>query len=262
MAGRRPLVVTWHNMVLTPTGLRRRTLVMGETTVARAATVTLAASEDLAARARELGGRDVRYAPVAAPVPVVHRTVGEVRAALGLGPDRPLVVSVGRLHRQKGYETLIAAAARWTALQVLVVVAGGGPDEAALRTLIADRRAPVRLLGRRTDVPDLLAAADVVVLTSRWEARSLVAQEALLLGRPLVASAVGGLPKLLGDGARLVPARDVDALDTAVRHLLTNPSERADLAERGRARAAGWPTPDDTVAQVAAVYQELTGVAG
>jgi len=141
-------------------------------------------------------------------------------------------------------------------------VAGGGPDEAALRTLIADRRAPVRLLGRRTDVPDLLAAADLVVLTSRWEARSLVAQEALLLGRPLVASAVGGLPKLLGDGARLVPARDVDALDTAVRHLLTNPSERADLAERGRTRAAGWPTPDDTVTQVAAVYQELTGVAG
>jgi hypothetical protein len=44
--------------------------------------------------------------------------------------------------------------------------------------------------------------------------------------------------------------------------LLTNPSERADLAERGRTRAAGWPTSDDTVAQVAAVYQELTGVAG
>jgi hypothetical protein len=44
--------------------------------------------------------------------------------------------------------------------------------------------------------------------------------------------------------------------------VLTNPSERMDLAERGHARAAGWPTPDDTVAQVAAVYQELTGVAG
>jgi glycosyltransferase involved in cell wall biosynthesis len=141
-------------------------------------------------------------------------------------------------------------------------VAGGGPDEVALRTLIADRRAPVRLLGRRTDVPDLLAAADLVVLTSLWEARSLVAQEALLLGRPLVASAVGGLPKLLGDGARMVRARDVDALDAAVRLLLTNPRERADLAERGRARAAGWPTPDDTVSQVAAVYQEVTGVAG
>jgi glycosyltransferase involved in cell wall biosynthesis len=93
------------------------------------------------------------------------------------------------------------------------------------------------------------------------EARSLVAQEALLLGRPLVASAVGGLPELLGEGARLVPAHDVNALDAAVRLLLTSPRDRADLAERGRARAAGWPTPDDTVAQVAAVYQELTGVA-
>jgi len=44
--------------------------------------------------------------------------------------------------------------------------------------------------------------------------------------------------------------------------LLTNPRQRADLAERGRARAASWPAPADTVAQVAAVYQELTGVAG
>ena len=103
-----------------------------------------------------------------------------------------------------------ASAARWTDLQVLVVVAEGGPDEAALPTLFADRRAPVRLLG---------------------------------------------------EGARLVPAHDVNALDAAVRPLLTSPRERADLAERGRARAAGWPTPDDTVAQVAAVYQELTGVA-
>ena len=90
----------------------------------------------------------------------------------------------------------------------------------------------------------------------------MVAQEALLLGRPLVASAVGGLPELLGDGACMVRAGDVDALDAAVRLLLTNPRERADLAERGRARAAGWPTPDDTVTQVAAVYQEVTGVAG
>jgi glycosyltransferase involved in cell wall biosynthesis len=111
-------------------------------------------------------------------------------------------------------------------------------------------------------VPDLLAAADLVVLTSLWEARSLVAQEALLLGRPLVASSVGGLPKLLGDGARMVRARDVDALDAAVRLLLTNPRESADLAGRGRARAAGWPTPDDMVNEVAAVYQEVTGVAG
>ena len=247
--------------MLAPAGLRRRALALGELTVARSATITLAASDELAARVRQLGGRDVRYAPVAAPVPEVHHAASEVRAALGLEPDRPLVVSVGRLHRQKGYETLIAAAARWAELQVLVVVAGDGPDEAALRTLIADRRAPVRLLGRRSDVPDLLAAADLVVLTSRWEARSLVAQEALLLGRPLVASAVGGLPTLLGDGARLVPGGDVDALDAAVRRLLTNEPERAALAARGRARAATWPTPEDTVSQVAAVYQELTGVA-
>jgi glycosyltransferase involved in cell wall biosynthesis len=59
-----------------------------------------------------------------------------------------------------------------------------------------------------------------------------------------------------------VPAGDAAALDTAVRRLLTNERERAELAARGRTRAGGWPTPEDTATQIAAVYQELTGVAG
>lgn len=262
LAGRRPLVVTWHNAVLALGGVRRRVAAAGEAAVARAATVTLAASEDLAARARALGGRDVRYAPVAAPRPEVRQPVAAVRATLGMADGRSLVVSVGRLHRQKGHEVLIEAAARWVDLDPLVVIAGDGPDEVTLRALVAARGAPVRLLGRRDDVPDLLAAADLVILASRWEARALVAQEALLLGRPLVASAVGGLPALLEDGAVLVPAGDIDALDAAGRELLDDPAARAALAARGRARAARWPTPEDTVEQVAAVYRELTGVAG
>jgi glycosyltransferase involved in cell wall biosynthesis len=262
LAGRRPLVVTWHNAVLAPAGPRRRVLALGEAAVARAATLTLTASPDLARRACELGGRDVRYAPVAAPRPVVRRSRDDVRAALGLDDDRPLIVSVGRLHPQKRLDVLVEAAARWPDLRPLVAVAGDGPEEDRLRRLAAQRRAPVRLLGRRADVPDLLAAADLVVLTSRWEARALVAQEALILGRPLVATAVGGLPALLGPGARLVPPGDVDALDVAVRALLSDPVERAALAARGRTRAGTWPTPEDTVDQVVAVYRELTGVAG
>jgi glycosyltransferase involved in cell wall biosynthesis len=261
LAGRRPLVVTWHNAVLAPGGVRRRLASAGEVAVARAATVTLAASEDLAARARALGGRDVRYAPVAAPTPQVRRPVAEVRATLGVADGRPLVVSVGRLHRQKGHEVLIEAATHWADLDPLVVIAGDGPDEVELRAVVAARRAPVRLLGRRDDVPDLLAAADLVVLASRWEARALVAQEALLLARPLVATAVGGLPALLDGGAVLVPPDDVAALAAAGRELLGDRVRRQALAARGRARAGQWPTPEDTVEQVAAVYRELTGVA-
>ena len=91
------------------------------------------------------------------------------------------------------------------------------------------------LLGHRTDVADLLAGADLAVVTSDWEARQLFAQEALRAGVPLVATAVGGLPELVGDAAALVPPGDVDALDAAVRALLDDPAARAELGRRAPA---------------------------
>jgi glycosyltransferase involved in cell wall biosynthesis len=128
-----------------------------------------------------------------------------------------------------------------------------------LSARIAAERLPVALLGRRTDVADLLAAADLVVLPSRWEARSLTAQEALRTGTPLVASRAGGLPELLGDAAELVPPGDAAALAQAVTALLTDPSRAAALAAAGRERAAGWPDEAATARQLVAVYRELLG---
>lgn len=118
---------------------------------------------------------------------------------------------------------------------------------------------PVRLVGRRDDITELLAAADIAVLPSRWEARSLLAQEALRLGVPLVATAVGGVPELVGDAALLVPYGDAEALAAAVVRLLADPEARRALAAAGRAQAESWPTEDETVAQVLAVYDELAG---
>src|SRR6185436_11858278 len=102
------------------------------------------------------------------------------RAELGCG-QRPLVVSVGRLHPQKGYAVLVSAAARWRGLTPppAVVIAGTGPAYRELAAQISEARAPVTLLGHRTDVPDLLGAADIAVVSSVWEARQLFAQEAL-----------------------------------------------------------------------------------
>src|SRR6185436_6657177 len=95
--------------------------------------------------------------------------------------DRPLLLAVGRLESAQGYDLLLDAAEMWSALDPapLVAVAGEGGQRAALERRIEAARLPVLLLGRRDDVPDLLAAADVVVLPSRWEARALIAQEAL-----------------------------------------------------------------------------------
>lgn len=116
----------------------------------------------------------------------------------------------------------------------------------------------MKLLGRRDDVTELLAAADAAVLASRWEGRSLLAQEALRLGVPLVATAVGGVPELVGDAAELVPYGDAAALGDAVARLLADPGRRRELAEAGLVQAADWPTEDETVAQVLSVYDELT----
>jgi glycosyltransferase involved in cell wall biosynthesis len=260
-----PLVLTLHNALPEGGGLRRRVLQVAERATIRGADLVLGASDDLSGNARRLGAADVRTAPVSAPpLPEAARSRDDVRAELGLAGGRPLVVAVGRLHPQKGYDVLLDAAARWAAddrlpALPLVVVAGDGPLEHELAGRIAAEDLPVRLLGRRGDVADLLAAADLCVLPSRWEARSLTAQEALRSGTPLVATRTGGLPGLLGEAAVLVPVGDADALAEAVARVLADPSEGARLAEAGRRQASGWPDEAATARGLVAVYRELLG---
>jgi glycosyltransferase involved in cell wall biosynthesis len=274
LAGRRPLVVTWHNLVIDSVlserggSIRSRAArrargavaALGERLVARGATVTLGASGDLVQRARRRGARDARLAEVGSPAPAPARDRAAVRAELGIDRATPLVLAIARLHPQKGLDVLIDAAARWREQgePARLVIAGDGPQRDELAIQIERRAAPVRLLGRRADAPDLLAAADVVVLPSRWEARALVAQEAMRLGRPLVTTTVGGLPELVGDGAALVPPDDAAALCAAVLSLLRDPAAAGRLAARALARAADWPTDEHTAAELDALYRELT----
>ncbi|WP_229698751.1 glycosyltransferase family 4 protein [Wenjunlia tyrosinilytica] len=255
---RTPLVVTLHSAA----SRSARLPFLLERRVVRAADIVLGASSDLVAHARSLGAKDARLAPVAAPKAEpaleVERVRQEIRAEFGSG-DRPLLLSVGRLTPEKGHGVLLDAARTWRGAdpQPLLVVSGEGPEQAALQDRIDAEHLPVRLLGRREDVPELLAAADVVVLASQWEGRSLLAQEALRTGVPLVATAVGGIPELVGDAAVLVPYGDAEALGQAVAGLLADPARRAALAEQGIAQAATWPDEDDTVAQVLSIYDEL-----
>ena len=255
-----PLVVTLHNAVIAK-GLRGQASLLVERIVARTATLVLGASQDLVERAVALGARQSRLGAVAAPAMAApRRSRAAIRAEFRLAPDMPLIVSVGRLHPQKRYDVLIDAAARWRERRPapIVVVAGSGPSYMALAQRASERHARFYLLGHRTDVPDLLSAADLAVVTSDWEARQLFAQEALRSGVPLVTTAVGGLPGLVGDAAVLIPPGDVDALDTAVTRLLDDPVRRADYAARGPRRAAEWPTEEDTVADVLAAYASVT----
>ncbi|GAA2904375.1 glycosyl transferase [Actinoplanes cyaneus] len=255
-----PLVVTWHNAVLAK-GLRGQAGALVERIVVRNAALTLGASEDLVERAIAVGARNARLGPVAAPtMRPPKRTRQAVRAEFRVKPTTPLILSVGRLHPQKNYDMLVDAAARWRELDPapVIVVAGAGPSYMSLAQRASRTHAPFHLLGHRGDVPDLLLGADLAVVTSDWEARQLFAQEALRAGVPLVTTAVGGLPGLVGDAAVLIPPRDLDALDHAVREILSDSDLRADLAARGPAQAAGWPGETDVVNAVRAAYAEVS----
>ncbi|MFC7909412.1 glycosyltransferase family 4 protein [Streptomyces sp. JHA19] len=266
LSGRRtPLVVTWHDRAHAE-GARAHLVRLLERRVVRNASVVLGTTSALVDRARRTGARDARLAAVALPRPRrtpehddPDRLTGKARAELG-ATGRPLLIAVGALERHRGYDVLLDAARAWRALDPapLVVIAGEGPLRAELQRRIEDEALPVRLIGRRDDVTDLLAAADVALLPSRWEARSVLAQEALHARVPLVATETGGVPELVGDAAELVPYGDSAALADAVVRLLGDPTRRDLLRERGVRQAATWPTEDETVAQVLSVYDELT----
>lgn len=154
------------------------------------------------------------------------------------GPLR--VISVGRLQEQKDHVTVVAAAAEAARLGVdlRVDIVGDGPDRAVVEQAIAQHGASahVRLLGLRGDVPALLRASDVFVLSSRWEGLPYSILEAMATGLPVVASAVGGVPELVvgGETGHLVPAQDVRALRDALTDIAARPDRGRAMGEAGR----------------------------
>jgi len=290
------LVVTVHNAP--PAGAVAAAIYgLLERLVARRADVVLCVSSDLAARMRRRGARKVGRAivpasapartstpapaPAQAPVPAPAPAPGPApipprtdagRAGAGqagvsqrpaeLGAERrPVVLAVGRLAAQKGFETLIEAATRWRDRrpEPLLVIAGTGPLDADLAAQARDCGVGVRFLGWRDDVAALLAAADVLALPSRWEGQPLILQEALRAGRPIVAADVGGVRDLTGDAAALlVRPGDPAALAAAVLGVLDDPGAAVRLGAAAAARAATLPTEADAIAAALALYERLT----
>ena len=266
---RRPaLVVTVHNAPPAggATGAVYRVL---ERIVAARADSVLCVSPDLEERMRAAGARRVGRAEVPAAVPVVDAPAAgvspETPADLSLpgdpAPGRPLVLAAGRLAAQKGFGTLLEAAARWRDIrpEPLLAIAGDGPLEASLKSQASRLGLDVRFPGRRDDIPALLAEAAVFVLPSTWEGQPLVLQEALRAGVPIVATRVGGTPVLTGeDAALLVPAGDAPRLADAVRAVLTDEVLTARLRKAAAARGRALPCEDDAVAAALAEYEIVT----
>ena len=173
---------------------------------------------------------------------------------------RPVVLAAGRLVAQKGYPVLLAAASRWQDRDPvpLLVIAGEGPLAGALAEQARNTGIAVRFLGQRTDIPALLGAADVVVVPSFWEGQPLIAQEALRAGRPLVASRVGGIPDVTGEGAALlVPPGDPAALADAVQSVLDDRGLAAKLGAAAAERAGQLPSTGEAVESVTRCYRRL-----
>ena len=256
------LVVTVHNAP-PAAGPAAAVYAALERVVARRADAVICVSGDLAARMRRLGAAEAGLAIVPAPPARApgSEAVAAARSDLG-GAGQPAVLAVGRLAPQKGLATLLAAAASWQGREPcpVLALAGAGPLDQALRAEAEAGRIRTRFLGQRGDVPALLAAADVVVVPSRWEGQPLIVQEVLRAGRPLVASRTGGIPDLTGeDAAVLVPPGDAAALAAAVLAVLDDPGLAARLSEAARARAAALPGVDAAVDAAVVLYQRVAG---
>ncbi len=265
-----PHVITMHGGRYYANRLRRRLALRAAVALS---TQTVAVSQELAAHlSRDLWISPSRVLSIPNGVPRGSAGQPRLREELGLAPDDRLILAVGNLYPVKGHRYLIEALALLTNRdrKVHIAIAGRGELAETLRVQaralgVADR---LHLLGFRSDIPDLLAAAEVFVLPSLSEGLPMALLEAMFARRPIVASDVGALRAALagGEAGLLVQPGDPQVLAGALDRLLANPADAQVLAERAARRAAMEYDSEVMAARYACVYkralQEPTPRAG
>jgi L-malate glycosyltransferase len=188
---------------------------------------------------------------------------GEAKRRLGLARDALVLGTAGRLERVKRLDIFLGAAKLVSARlpQARFVIAGSGSEEAHLRDLarragLGDR---VMFLGQRDDIYDVLRAFDTLVLSSDHEGLPTVLLEALWLGIPVVARALGGIPEVVEDGKTgvLVRSDDPSVLAAACVGLLGDEARRRELAHHGARVVETAFSIEQTSAQLARLYSSL-----
>lgn len=235
-----PVVYTEHNLV---TSYRLPTRLANRLTYGHNRAVT-AVSGAVAAGIARYPGPEVEVVSNGVAVTIDPAAAREVRRELGVGSDQPLVVHVGNIRPGKGHDTLVDATAALLRHRpdVTVVSVGGEKYSGSLEKLrIRAREAglegALRFLGPRRDALAFIAAADVYVNPSEVEGLPVTILEAMALGRPVVATAVGGVPELLEDGENgmVVPPGSPDALAEVIHTILESPDMQSHLGRSGAA---------------------------
>jgi glycosyltransferase involved in cell wall biosynthesis len=233
--------------------------------VARWADVFVAVSGEDRRKMIEVEGVDpakIRLIPngIASPA---NGAVADVRAELDIEPGVPVLGVVCELRAQKALEVLFEAAALLLAEfpTLKVLVAGDGPERARLEE--GARRLGVEdtvlFLGIRRDVPAVLAAVDVAVLSSDYEGSPLSVMEYMAAAKPVVSTRVGGVPELVKEDVHglLVQPRDPKALAEAVARLLRDPALAKRLGAEGRKRQQREFSLEAMVRRIEDLYEEL-----
>jgi glycosyltransferase involved in cell wall biosynthesis len=252
----RPSVVTLHGLHLVGrlTGFRHSAATLNLRVVARTADRTICVSESefdeflnvvgpSVARRALVVRNGVRLPP---PQNEVMR-VG-AREELGLSQSEPVGIWVGSLDERRDPLTAVRAAER---ASVALLVVGDGPLRSQVEHIA---QVSTRVLGHRTDVPRLLAAADFFVLMSRREGLSFALLEAMAHGLPAVVADIAANLEAVGDSGLAVPYGDEKALVAAFRQLVENEGERAALAEQARRRIGKVFDAEEMIGRTRAIY--------
>ena len=260
-----PHLFTMHGGRYYAEQLRRRVALH---LAARGSNAVVSVSHSLARHlARDLWLSPSRIVTVANGVrpPRIQGTEPSLREQLGLALDDRLVVAVGNLYPVKGHTYLLEALALLAARQptLHIAIAGRGELEGRLRERARELQVEnhFHLLGLRSDVGDVLAAADVFALPSLSEGVPLALLEAMLSGRPVVASAVGEVPAVLAEGGAgiLVSPGDAVALANALDSLLADPEAAGRLGVAARARAIDSYSFEAMLSRYLELYAQALG---
>jgi len=183
-----------------------------------------------------------------------------MRVKLDVDSDTKVIFYAGRLVKEKGVDVLLKAAASFGNFNWRLFLAGDGPEMAHLKTLcfnlgLGDK---VNFLGWRVDIPELMAASDLVVLPSRWEGLPLSLLEAMAAGKPVVACDVGGVSEVIRDNEEgfLVAPENPEAIKEAITKIILDPCLAQSMGDAGRQRVKDYSVPE-VARQLHSLYVKL-----